>query len=250
MTATRGLVSRAGSWPAELLRERYGVECRTVNNLAKVLEAVRGYDTRDPITATQVGYTPTRTPRHLCPSQEPRWPANRIIREFMPNITANDADTVNAFNTEVIPILQATGAVVLESVNARDIAKGWAVDDPAIPNIDIQSIVATMIPILEPSLFNANTSASAPLTPDLTGGTLLPNSLRETITPISTSLYPAGTDLILKTVDAVTGVSPITDEINLRKLNNGSRGPSMKGALASSSCSVVATMLGSNRYWT
>ena len=185
----------------------------------------------DPITATQVGYTPTVP---LDTFAHPKSLAGRriaIIREFMPNITANDADTVNVFNTEVIPILQATGAIVLESVNARDIAKGWAVDDPAIPNIDIQSIVATMIPILEPSLFNANTSASAPLTPDLTGGTLLPNSLRETILPISTPLYPAGTDLILKTVDAVTGVSPITDEINLRKLNNGPAGALQRRAL-------------------
>ena len=56
MTATRGLVSRFGTWSAELLRERFGPMCRTVDDVARVLDVVRGYDPKDSITVTQVGY--------------------------------------------------------------------------------------------------------------------------------------------------------------------------------------------------
>ena len=49
MTPTRGLVSRFGSWGANLIRERFGPECRTVNDLAKVLDVIHGYDFKDPL---------------------------------------------------------------------------------------------------------------------------------------------------------------------------------------------------------
>lgn len=232
MTATRGLVSRFGSWPAELLRERYGVECRTVRDTAKVFEAIRGFDPKDPITATQVGYTPTAP---LDSFAVPKPLANRrvaIIREFMPKITVNDADTVEKFNNEVIPILKATGVTVLESLNKRDIQKGWAIDDPNIPNIDIQTIVAEMLPTLEPSMFNANAAGTPGAPPgaptylmtDLLGGVLVPTTVRDVLSPLTTPLFPAGTDLIGKSVDIAADPTLFPEDISLRRLNNGPGG--------------------------
>ena len=42
MTSTRGLVSRFGTWSAELLRERFGPLCRTVDDVARMVDVIRG----------------------------------------------------------------------------------------------------------------------------------------------------------------------------------------------------------------
>jgi amidase len=138
MAATRGLVSRFGTWSAELIRERYGPECRTVEDLARILDVIRGYDAKDPITATQMGYTPDVPLYEFAQKKSLAGKRIGIIREFMPNITVNDADSIRVFNEEVIPTLRAAGAELVESINPRDIAMGWATDDPNIPNMSIQ----------------------------------------------------------------------------------------------------------------
>jgi amidase len=213
MAPTRGLVSRFGTWGANLIRERFGPECRTVDDLARVLDVIRGYDPQDPITATQVGFTPD-VPLHAF-TRQPGLHGKRIgiIREFMPNITVNDADSIRVFNEEVIPTLRAAGAALVESINPRDIAKGWAVDDPAIPNMNIQSILAEMIPTLYPSFANA----SAVPSPSTTTG-LLPNVLRQVFGPVE-ALFPLTSDVIAESVEIVFDPSRFPEEINLRKLD-------------------------------
>lgn len=226
MTATRGLVSRSGSWGANLIRERFGPECRTVEDLARVLDVIRGYDPEDPITATQVGYTPSVSLATFARSKTLAGKRLGIIREFMPNVTVNDADTIRVFNEQVIPTLRAAGAQLVESVNPRDVAMGWTVDDPTIPNMDIQGVVAEMIPTVFPSFANASTVPA----PSTTTG-LLPNTLREVFSPVP-ALFPAGTDVIQKSVEMFVGVTPFPDVINLRKLENGAAGTMNQGRYA------------------
>ncbi len=226
MTATRGLVSRSGSWGANLIRERFGPECRSVEDLAKVLDVIRGYDPEDPITATQVSFTPPTSLASFTKSKTLTGKRLGIVREFMPNITVNDADTIRVFNEQVIPTLRAAGAQLVESINPRDVANGWSSDDPTIPNMDIQSIVAEMIPTLFPSFANASTVPS----PTTTTG-LLPNTLREVFSSVP-SLFPAGTDVIQKSVEMVLGITPFPDVINLRKLENGAAGTMNQGRYA------------------
>src|SRR5262249_41210571 len=139
--------------------------------------------------------------------------------EFMPNMTVNDADSIRVFNQEVIPRLKAAGASLVESINPRDIAKGWAVDDPTIPNMDIQGIVAEMIPTLEPAFANPSTVAS----PSTTTG-MLPNTLRQVFDANVPALFPTGTDIIQKSVEMFYDPSKFPDIINLRKLSNGPAG--------------------------
>ena len=55
----------------------------------------------------------------------------------------------------MIPTLRAAGAELVESINPRDVAMGWATDDPSIPNMSIQAVVEEMIPTLEPAFANA-----------------------------------------------------------------------------------------------
>jgi len=221
--ASRGLISRGGTWAANLLRERFGPVCRSVEDVAKVLEATRGYDPRDPITATQVGYTPSAPLDGFARERTLMGKRLGIVREFMPNITVNDSDSIRVFNEQVIPTLRAAGADLVESINARDISKGWSTDDPEIPNIDIQRIVAEMIPSLEPSF----TNASAVEPPSTTEG-LLPNTLRQPLAPVP-ALFPAGTDVIQKTVEMALGVTPFPDSISLRNLNDTPAGAFNEG---------------------
>jgi amidase len=223
---TRGLVSRFGTWGANLIRERYGPECRTVEDLAKVLDVIRGYDPNDPITATQIGYTPDVSLATFAREKTLKGKRLGIIREFMPNITVNDTESIRVFNEEVIPTLIAAGAELVESINPRDIANGWAVDDPNIPNMSIQDVVAEMIPTLEPGFANPSTVPS----PSTTTG-LLPNNLREVFGPVA-ALFPDGTDIIQKSVEMFFGITPFPDTINLRKLNNTAAGTFNQGRYA------------------
>lgn len=212
--ASRGLISRGGTWAANLLRERFGPICRTVEDVAKVLDVMRGYDPRDPITATQVGYTPDAPLDSFARERKLAGKRLGIVREFMPNLTVNDTDSIRVFNEQVIPTLRAAGAELVESINPRDIAKGWSTDDPEIPNIDIQRVVAEMVPSLEPSFTNASTVEM----PSATEG-LLPNTLRQPLAAVP-ALFPPGTDVIQKTVEMAIGVTPFPETISLRNLND------------------------------
>jgi amidase len=217
MTPSRGLVSRFGTWGASLHRERFGPECRTVEDLAKVLDVIRGYDPKDPITATQIAYTPSGSLAKFANGGSLVGKRIGIIREFMPNITINDTESIRVFNEEVVPTLLAAGATLVESVNPRDVAKGWAMDDPSIPNMSpsIQDVVAEMVPTLIPSFANPSTLD----TPSITTG-LLPSNLREVFGAVAALLFPDGTDVIQKSVEMFFGITPFPEEINLRKLNN------------------------------
>jgi len=226
MTPTRGLVSRDGTWGANLIRERFGPECRTVGDTAKVLEAIRGYDPKDPITATQVGFTPKESYALFARPKKLSGRRLLIVREFMPNITVNDADTIRVFNEQVIPALRRAGAELVESISPRDLANGWVVDDPTIPNVDVQTIVAEMIPTLEPSFANATSVPS----PSATTG-LMPGNLRDVFSA-STDLFAPGTDIIQKSVEMAIGSTPFPETITIRKLENTAPGALNQGRYA------------------
>lgn len=223
MVPTRGLVSRAGSWPAELLRERYGPICRTVGDLARVLDVIRGYDPLDPVTATQRGFTPKESLVNSVTSPTLVGKRLGIVREFMPNITKNDTESIRVFNEEVIPTLRAAGAELFESINPRDLVLGWSRNDPTIPNIDIQSIVEDMVPTFEPSFANP----SSLNTPSVTTG-LLPNNLRQILDPVG-FLFDAGTDLITKSVEMYFAITPFPSEISLRQFDRTAAGTLNEG---------------------
>jgi hypothetical protein len=57
---------------------------------------------------------------------------------------------------------------------------------------------------------------------------LLPNNLRVVFDPVP-ALFPAGTDIIAKSIEMFYGLMPFPDTINLRKLNNGAAGTLNQG---------------------
>jgi len=55
MVATQGLVSRDGIFPLTFTRDRAGPLCRTVQDVAVVMETLAGYDPKDAVTAAISG---------------------------------------------------------------------------------------------------------------------------------------------------------------------------------------------------
>lgn len=62
---TIGLVSRSGIVPYSLTQDTAGPICRTVEDAAKTLDVIKGYDPTDPITAKSVGGPPDSSTAHL-----------------------------------------------------------------------------------------------------------------------------------------------------------------------------------------
>lgn len=55
---TRGLISRSGVMPNSFTQDEIGPITRTVEDAARMLDVMAGYDPNDPITAFQIGRTP------------------------------------------------------------------------------------------------------------------------------------------------------------------------------------------------
>jgi amidase len=58
LRATRGLVSRAGVMPFSMTQDEVGPIVRTVEDAARMLDVIAGYDPDDPITAFSAGHIP------------------------------------------------------------------------------------------------------------------------------------------------------------------------------------------------
>jgi amidase len=58
LRATRGLVSRAGVMPFSMTQDEVGPIVRTVEDAARMLDVIAGYDAADPITAFSAGHIP------------------------------------------------------------------------------------------------------------------------------------------------------------------------------------------------
>ena len=60
LRATRGLVSRGGVMPFSTTQDEAGPIARTVEDAARMLDVIAGYDPADPITAFSAGHIPAQ----------------------------------------------------------------------------------------------------------------------------------------------------------------------------------------------
>jgi Asp-tRNA(Asn)/Glu-tRNA(Gln) amidotransferase A subunit family amidase len=60
LAPTQELVSRAGMIPASYMNDRVGPMCRTVEDVARLLDVIAGYDPEDELTAFSVGRLPAQ----------------------------------------------------------------------------------------------------------------------------------------------------------------------------------------------
>src|SRR5262249_22162189 len=115
---TTPLVSRFGMMPASPSRDTIGPIARTVRDAALVLDAIAGYDPKDPVTAASYGRTPDSYTAFLQPNGL-RGMRLGVIRQSMDkatDINAADYKEVRAMIDRVAGVLRARGAEVVDPI--------------------------------------------------------------------------------------------------------------------------------------
>lgn len=113
---TLGLVSRSAIVPLYLRNDVVGPMCRTVEDAARVLEVIAGYDTADPLTAHSRDKGPQTYIRHLDRNglKGARIGVFRTLSERDP-----DPD-IKALFEKAIADMQNNGAVIVDEVIVHD----------------------------------------------------------------------------------------------------------------------------------
>ncbi|MEJ0034706.1 MAG: amidase family protein [Gammaproteobacteria bacterium] len=140
---------------------RAGIQCRTINDTARVLDALRSpehgnfFDSRDMYTALPAALVPKEPYASFTVSAQKTKSARKplagvrigIVREYMVKHTANDAAISDRVNDEIKRVLRdELGAELVESVDPK------YPDDPSIPNMDypFQRALAEILPLHMP----------------------------------------------------------------------------------------------------
>ena len=134
MVATQGLVSRDGIFPLTFTRDRAGPLCRTVQDVAVVLETLAGYDPKDAITAATT--EPRVSYRRFANEKSLAGKRLGVLRDLMIEVTLADRDSIRVGN-EAIAEMKKAGATIIDPVNVQD-------------------AIAELVPYLEPSFLPKN----------------------------------------------------------------------------------------------
>src|SRR5262252_9034783 len=151
LAPTQELVSRDGMIGAAL-NTRVGPLCRTVKDVARVLEVIAGYDSKDELTAFSVGRLPSEPYRSFANERTLIGMRLGVIREHMDKTVFNEADFAAIDLAErAIDDLRRLGATIV---------------DPGAGGALFQSCMDKYIPLyrnrvfieLHPDLFPADSS--------------------------------------------------------------------------------------------
>ena len=205
---TKGMTPYGGAIGADPYDDRAGIQCRTVNDAARVLDALRSpehgnfFDPRDMYTALPAGLVP-KAPyaSFTVPAEKIRKGSKPlagvrigIVREYMVKHTANDRAISDRVNDEIRRVLRDDlGAELVESIDPK------YPDDPAIPNMayPFQSALAEILPLHMPEYLLSTGADGAPKF-DVPGFDIRSRDY-----------------LIL----ASEGEAPLSEELNLRSVN-------------------------------
>ncbi len=155
LVTTKGLMPYGGAIGADPFLDRAGIQCRTVTDAARVLDALRdperGYfDPRDIYTALPKGLVsqqPYASYAAAVSGSGARPLAGMrigIVREYMVKHAANDRAMSDLVNGEIKNVLRdRLGAEIVESSDPL------YADDPSIPNMtyDFQHALAEVLPL-------------------------------------------------------------------------------------------------------
>ena len=182
--------------------DRAGIMCRTVGDAAVVLDAVKGYESRDPFTAIPNALIPKEpyasfvvNKKHV-ESKPLKGVRIAVVREFMVKHVQNDVAISDQIDREIKTVLRdKLGAELVESVDPL------YPDDPTIPNMKytFQDAFAEILPQTVPEYFWQTTTSGA----------------LEFAVPgydVRTADYAAA---------LVLGKAPISDKLNLRRISSG-----------------------------
>jgi amidase len=209
LVTTKGLMPYGGAIGADPYLDRAGIQCRTVTDAARVLDALkdphRGYfDPRDIYTALPKGLI-ERQPYAQFAAQPGNagQPGKRlagvrigVVREYMVKHAANDAAMSDLVNAEIKTVLRdRLGAELVESFDPM------YPDDPSIPNMtyNFQQALAEILPFHMPEYLQRSGRDGAP-------AYAVPDA------DVTTRDYM---------VKAGEGQAPWPASLNIRSVNNG-----------------------------
>ncbi len=203
---TKGLMPYGGSIGVEPYLDRAGVHCRTVKDAAMVLDALKNpdrgyYDPRDIYSAlpraliSEDPYASVVVDRETMGSKPLAGMRIGVVREYMVKHTENDAAMSDLVNEEIIRVLRdELGAEIVESFDPE------YPDDPSIPNMeyDFQDAIAEILPVHMPELIQAKDDDGE--------------------YKFAVPRYDVSTRDYL--VRAAEGRAPLSEDLNLRSINN------------------------------
>ena len=203
---TKGLMPYGGSIGVEPYLDRAGVHCRTVKDAAMVLDALKNpdrgyYDPRDIYSAlpralmSEDPYASVVVDRETMGSRPLAGMRIGVVREYMVKHTDNDAAMSDLVNEEIIRVLRdELGAEIVESFDPE------YPDDPSIPNMEynFQDAIAEILPVHMPELIQEKDDDGE--------------------YKFAVPRYDVSTRDYL--VRAAEGRAPLSEDLNLRSINN------------------------------
>jgi Asp-tRNA(Asn)/Glu-tRNA(Gln) amidotransferase A subunit family amidase len=156
---TKGIISYGGGIGANPYQDRPGIQCRTLKDATKVLDAFRDpktgvfFDARDPYTALPrsiASKTPYMNALSDASSAKPLAGMRiGVIRELMVKDNPSDAAVSDGINRE-LKVLQQLGAELVETVDPQ------YPDDPSITNVTFgfNEAFAEVLPFHMPEVFS------------------------------------------------------------------------------------------------
>ena len=203
---TKGLMPYGGAIGVEPYLDRAGVHCRTVKDAAMVLDALKNpergyYDPRDIYSAlpraliSEEPYASFVVDGETMGSKPLAGMRIGIVREYMVKHTDNDAAVSSLVNEEIIRVLRdELGAEIVESFDPE------YPDDPSIPNMayNFQQAIAEILPVHMPELIQEKDEDGE--------------------YKFAVPGYDVSTRDYL--VRAAEGKAPLSEDLNLRSINN------------------------------
>ena len=161
LLATKGVMMDGGPGYANA-GDRAGIMCRTIGDAVQVLDATKGFQSRDMYTAIPKSLIPKEPYASFVVSEKDaknkplRGMRLGVVREFMVKHAKNDVAISDQMDKEIKSVLRDTlGAELVESVDPL------YPDDPAIPNMTytFQDAFAEILPQTMPEYFWQKTSS-------------------------------------------------------------------------------------------
>jgi amidase len=142
--------------------DRAGIHCRTVADAVSVLDAVKGFDSKDLFSAIPAGiipkepYTSFMVDANKVADRPLQGMRIGVVREFMVKHTKNDVAISDQLDQEIKTVLrEKLGAELVESVDPL------YADDPSVPNMKytFQDALKEILPATVPEYFQQTTSS-------------------------------------------------------------------------------------------
>ncbi len=115
LPAPVALVSRDGMFGPQLINDRVGPMCRTVEDVARLLSVIAGYDPKDPITVFGIGRLPSEPYENFAGERSLAGVRIGVVREYMDKslFTVADFESIDIIDRE-IEVLRDLGASIVD----------------------------------------------------------------------------------------------------------------------------------------